>query len=140
MVFSFFEFFCYFIQNFLPHAEYERNSRLKFFFLFFGLPHPVLAKIMPESGFLIFLNFFAILFRIFFPKPSTNGIRDWNFFLCFSAYLIPFWQKIMPKRGFLIFWIFLLFFSDFSFLGRSWTEFGTKFFFPLSQPISSRCG
>ena len=34
----------------------------------------------------------------------------------------------MLERGFLILWIFLLFFSEFSCLGRVWTEFGTKIF------------
>ena len=40
----------------------------------------------------------------------------------------------MPERGFLI---FLLFFSEFSYPGRVWTEFGTKIFFSLSRPILS---
>jgi len=47
----------------------------------------------------------------------------------------------MPERDFLIFWISFLFFSEFSFPGPIWTEFGTKFFFfilGLSQPILDR--
>ena len=32
----------------------------------------------------------------------------------------------MPGRGFIIFWIFLLFFSEFSFPGRVWTEFWSE--------------
>ena len=35
----------------------------------------------------------------------------------------------MPERGFLSLWIFLLFFLEFSCLGRVWTEFRTKNFF-----------
>ena len=41
-------------------------------------------------------------------------------------------------KSFLIFWIFLLFFSEFSCLGRVRTEFETKFFFlffGLSHPV-----
>ena len=35
----------------------------------------------------------------------------------------------MLERGFLIFSILLIFSSEFSYPGRVWTEFGTKFFF-----------
>ena len=110
-----------------------------FFFLFFGLSHLVLAKNIAGKRFYNFLNFFTIFFGIFLPGSSTNGIRDY-FFFSFSDYLIPFWREIMPGRGFIIFKNFLLFFSDFSCLGRVWTEFGTKFFFSLFQTISSRFG
>ena len=34
----------------------------------------------------------------------------------------------MPGRGFIIFWIFLLFFSEFSFPDRLWTVFWSKIF------------
>ena len=44
----------------------------------------------------------------------------------------------MPERAFLIFWIFLLYFSQFSFPGGVWTEFGTKIFLYLSLPLSTR--
>jgi len=78
------------------------------------------------------LIFFTIFFRIFLPESSMNGIWNEIFFLSFSAYLIPFWLKIMPGRGFIIFLIFLLYFSEFSFPDRVWTEFGTKFFFSFT--------
>ena len=57
--------FCYFFQNFLPGVEGEQNSGLKFFLLFLGLSHPVVAKNNAGKGFLNFLNFFAIFFGIF---------------------------------------------------------------------------
>ena len=48
----------------------------------------------------------------------------------------------MPEWCFLIFWIFFaIFFSEFSCLGRVWTEFGTKIFylfFILSHPVSAK--
>ena len=128
--------FYYFFQNFLARVEYERNSGLNFFFLFLGLSHPVLAKNNAGKS---FCNFFASFFGILLPRSRMNGSRE-IFFFSFSVYLIPFWQKIMLERGFLIFWIFLLFFSEFSSSGRVWTEFGTKSFSLLSQPISSRFG
>ena len=109
----------------------------KIFFLFFGLSHPVLVINNAGKWFYSFLNFFTIFFVIFLPGLSMNGIRDQNFFSPFSAYLIPFWLKIMPGKGFIIFWIFLLFFSKFSCPDRVWTEFGTKIYFLLFQPISS---
>jgi len=112
----------------------------KFFFLCFGLSHPVLEKNNAGKRYFNFLNFFTIFFRIFLPGSSMNGIRDFNFFFFVSVYLTPFWLKILPGRGFIIFWIFLLFFSEFSSLDRVWTEFGTKIFFSLFWPISSRFG
>ena len=112
-----------------------------FFFLFFGLSHPVLAKNNAGKRIFNFLNFFAIFFGIFLPGSNMNGMWEEHFFLAFSAYLIPFCVKIMPARGFLIFWIFLLFFSEFSCQGQVWTEFGTKIFFlflRLSHPLLAK--
>ena len=132
--------FFYFFRNFLARVEYERNSGLNFFFLLLDLSYPVLAKNNAGMRFFNFLNFFAIFFEIFLPGSSMNGIGDEIFFLPFSAYLIPFWLKIMPEWGFLGFLIFLLFSSEFSCRRQVWTEFGTKIFFSLSRPISSRFG
>ena len=129
-----------FFPEFFSLVEYERNSGPKFQFHFLGLSHPVLVKNNAGRRFYNFFNFFTIFFRIFFPRSSMNGIRDQNFTFIFSAYLIPFWLKTMPGIGFIIFWIFLLFFSEFSFPGRVWTEFGTKISISFSQPISSCFG
>ena len=133
-------FFLFFFWNFLSRIEYERNSGLKLFFLIFGLSHSVLAKNNAGMRFFNFRNFFAIFFGTFLLGSSMNGIRDKNCFFSFSAYVIPIWLKIMPEWGFLILWIFLLFFSEFSCLGRQWTEFRTKMFSSLSRPISSCFG
>ena len=59
---------------------YERHSGLNFFYMFFGVSHPVLVKNNAEKGFFNFLNFFAIFFGIFLPWSSMNGIRDEIFF------------------------------------------------------------
>ena len=119
-------FFTIFFRNFLSWVEYERNFGVKFCFHFFGLSLPVLAKNNAGKRFYNFLNFFTIFFGIFFPGSSMNGILEWNFVFTFSAYPHRFWIKIMPGRGFKIFWIFLLFFSEFSFPGRVWTEFWSE--------------
>ena len=117
-------FFLLFFWNFLAQVGYEQNSGVKFFSLFLGLSHPVLAKYNAGKRFFNFLIFF-----LFFSKFSCPG-RVWTefgtkfSFFSFSAYFILFWLQIMQERGFLIFSIFLLFFSEFSCLGRVWTEFG----------------
>ena len=129
-----------FFRNFLARVEYERNSGLKFFSNLFGFSHPILVKTNAEKRFYKFFEFFYYFFGIFLPWSSMNGIRDKNFVFSFSAYLIPFWLKILLGRGFIIFGIFLLFYSEFSCLGRVWTKFETKIFFSLFRPITSRYG
>ena len=111
-----------------------------FFSLFLRLSHPVLAKTNAGKRFFNFLNFSAFFFRIFFPRPSMNGSRGKIFFLSFLAYLLPFWLKIIPERDFFNFLIFFFIVLKFSCPGLVWAEFGTKIFFTLSPPISSRFG
>src|SRR6266571_2947242 len=94
--FIIFRIFYNFFRNFLARVEYERNSGLKFCFLFFGLSHSVLAKNIAGARFYSFLNFFTIFFGIFLTRSSMNGIRFKNFVFTFSANLIPFWLKILP--------------------------------------------
>ena len=123
------KFFSYIFRKFLPRVEYERNSKLNFFFLFFGLSDIVLAKNNARRRFFNFFDFFSTFFGNLLFRSSMNGIQDKIFFLYFLVHVIPFWLKIMLERDFLIFWIFLLFFSEFSCPGRVWMEFGTKIFF-----------
>ena len=52
--FTIFWILCYFFLNFLARVEYERNSGVKFYFLFFCLSAPVLAKNSAGRGFIIF--------------------------------------------------------------------------------------
>ena len=68
--------FYYIFRNFLARVEYERNSGLKFFPVFFGLSHLVLAKNNAEKWFYNFLNFFTTFLGIFLLRSSMNGIRD----------------------------------------------------------------
>ena len=111
--------FYYIFRNFLARVEYERNSGLKFFFLFHDLSNPVLAKNNAEKRFFNFLISFSFFLRIFLLGSSMNGIRDLNFFLPFSAYLIPFWLKLMPKRGVFYFLNFFAIFFGIFFPGSS---------------------
>ena len=138
--FYFFEFFCYFFRNFLPRVDYERNSGLKFFSLFLGLSHPILATNNTGKRFFNFLNFFAISFGIFYVGLGKNRISDKNICFSFSAYPISFWLKIFLKKGFLIFGIFFIFFSEFSSSNRVRTDIETEIFFSLSLPVSTRFG
>ena len=64
----------FFIWNFLARVGQEKNSGVKFFALFVGLSHPVLAKNNARNRFFNFLIFFSIFFGIFLPGSSMNGI------------------------------------------------------------------
>ena len=136
--FNFLNFFTIFLGIFLPESSINGIQDEFFFFLFFGLSCPVLAKNIAGMRFFNFLILFFLFFRNCLLGSIMNGIREENFFLAFSAYLIPFWLKIMPERGFLIFWIFLLFFSQFSFPGGVWMEVGIIIFLYLSLHLSTR--
>ena len=83
---NFFEFFCYFIQNFLPRAEYERNSRLNFFSRFLSLSHPVPNKNNARKRFFMFSNFFAIFFSEFSSPSRVWTEFGTKIFFSFSAY------------------------------------------------------
>ena len=131
--FSFLNFF----RNFLARVEYQRNSRLNFFFLFLRLTQPILDR---NNARINFLNFFTIFYLEFSSSGWVGTEFGAKIFLSFSAYLIPFYLKIMPERVFLIFWIFSLFFWEFSSPGLLRTEFRTNFFFffpffGLFQPV-----
>ena len=77
----FFNFFAIFFQNFLARVEYERDSGLKFFFLFLGLSNPVLAKNNAGKRFLNFLIYFLLLFLEFFcPGWVRTEFRTKFFF------------------------------------------------------------
>ena len=132
--------FSLFISEFPCPVEYERNFGVKFRSHLFCLSHSVLAINYGGKRFYNFSNFFPIFFGIFLPGSSMNGILELNFVFNFSGYLVPFGLKIMPGSGFIIFWIFLLFFSEFSFPGRVWTEFWSKILFSFFRVISSRFG
>ena len=112
----FFNFFAIFFRNFLARVKYERNLGVIFFSLFLGQSNLVLAKNNARKR---FFNFWIFLL-FFFSEFSSSG-RVWTefgtefFFLYFSAYIIPFWLTKIPERRF---WIFLLFFSEFSYPSR----------------------
>ena len=111
-----------------------------FFFSFSTNLIPFWLKIMPESGFLIFCFFLAILFGIFLPRVEYERNSGLKFFSRFLFQSLPVLAKNNTGKRFFNFLLFLLFFSEFSSPGRVWTEFGTKIFFALSHPISSRFG
>ena len=116
LIFLIFWIFLQFFWNFLAWVGYELNSGLKFFSLFLGLSHPVLAKNNAGKRFLNFLNLFAIFFKIFFPRPSRNENREKkNFFSLFRPIYSLLAKSNSEKRfsNFLIFYtifigIFLL--------------------------------
>ena len=110
-----FEFFCYFIQNFLPRVEYERNLRLKFFLSFSAYLLPFWPKIMPERGFWIFLIFyseFSSLSRVwtefgtkFFPPfvslshPVLAKNNSKKRFFSFLNFFAIFFRIFLPRSS-----------------------------------------
>ena len=137
---NFWIFFLFFSEFSSPRRVWTKFGN-KFFFLFFGLSHPVLAKNNAGKSFFNFLIFFSIFFGILLSGSSVNGIRDNEFFFLFLGLYHPVLAKNNAGKRFLNFLIFfLLFFLEFSCPGRVWTEFGTKFFFSISRPLSTRFG
>ena len=137
-----FEFFFYFFHNFLVQVEFKRNSGLKFFFSFLANLIPFWLKIQLESSFLFLFIF--VFFFYFFGNILARGEYERNsgqkFFSRFHGQSLSVLAKNNSGKRFFNFLIFLLFFSEFSIPGRVWTKFGTKIFFALSWPISSRFG
>ena len=68
--------FLQFFRNFPSWVEYERYSGVKFYFLFFSVSPPVLAKNNGGKRFYNFFNFFTIFFGIFLPGSSINSILE----------------------------------------------------------------
>ena len=132
--------FLLYFSEFSCWVEYKRNSGLKFFSRFLGLPHPVMAKNNVGKRFFNFLNFFAIFLGIFLPGRVQTEFGTKIFFSLSRPTSSSLLQKIMPGRGFIIFWIFLLFFWNFLAHVEYERNSGRKFFFSLFRPFSSRFG
>jgi len=112
--FIFFWIYLLFFRNFLARVEYERNSGLKFFFLFFGLYLSVLAKNIAGKWFYNFLNFFTIFFRNFFVRVEYE--RNSGLKFCFHFYVRyhPFLARnIAWKRFYNFLNLFTIFFGIF---------------------------
>ena len=73
--------FLLFFRNFLARVENERNSGLKFFPLFLGLSHPVLAK---DNVGNCFFNFFLYFFWNFLTRVKYERNSSLKFFFYLS--------------------------------------------------------
>ena len=133
-------FFAIFFRNFLLPVEYERNSGPKFFSLLFGLSHPILANNNAGKRFFNFLNLFWYFFLNFLAMVGYDRNSGLKFFSLFLGLSHPVLASNNAGKRFFIFWICLQIFSEFSFPAWVGTEFGTKIFFSLSHPFSSRFG
>ena len=122
MVFLFFQFFCYFFRNFLAWVEYERNSGVKYFSLFPGLSHPVLARNNVGKRFFNFFNLFTIFSGIFLPESSMIGIRKQNFIFLFLGLSHPILAKNNVKKLFLDFFNFFTIFFGIFLAGSSMND------------------
>ena len=107
--------FLLFFSEFSSRVEYERNSGLKFFFLFLGLSNLVLAKNNAWKRFFNFLNFFAFFFfQNFLPLVEYErnlGLKFFSPFLNLSHPVLAI--NNAGKRFFSFFYIFFFFFEIF---------------------------
>ena len=139
LIFSIFLLFFFWI--FFPGSSMN-GIRDKFFFsLFLGLSLLDLTQTVLDrnnTG----INFFNLLnfFWNFLARVEHKQNSELKFFSLFLGLSHPVWLKILTERVFSIFWMFYLFFSEFSCLGRVLTEFRTKIFLSLFRHISSRFG
>ena len=78
--------FLLFFLNFLVWVEYERNSGVKFFSLFLGLSHPVLAKNKVGKRFSIFSIFLLFFwnFLVWVKYERNSGVKLFSLFLGLS--------------------------------------------------------
>ena len=114
-----FEFFCYFFRNFLAWFEYERNSGINFFFLFFSLSHPVLAKNNARKMVFNFLNFFFYFFRNFLALVEYEQNSGLKFFYLRFTLSHPVLDKNNAGKAF---FNFLNFFTIFLGIFLPWSS------------------
>ena len=140
--FSFLNFFpiLFYFFNFLAWVGQEQNSGIKFFSAFLGQSHPVLPKNNAAKRFFNFLNIFAFSFWNFLARVECEWNSALKFFCPLSQPISSrFVQKLRQNDVFQFFEFFSYFFLKRS-PAQVGTEFGTKFLFSLSRPLSTRFG
>ena len=120
--------------NFLARVGRERNSERKFYLSFSSYLSPVWIEILPEWCFLTFRYFFWN----FLAQVRKEQNSEQNFFSLFPGLSQPGLDR--NNAGMMYFNFLFFFFLEFFSPSRVGTEFGTKFFFALSRPISVRFG
>ena len=152
VVFSFFNFFCYFLEfSITSWVGTHRNDFFLFFPLFLGLPQLILAWKEATLVFLNFFEFFCYFFWIFYYGSGRNSLERFSFFLSYSAFpnlfslFLGLPQHILPrKEAIILFSIFLNFFTiflEFSITSRVGTPRNDFFFFfSLSRPFPTYFG
>ena len=141
------------------NAEKGFFNLLNFFAIFFGIFFlgssvngirdwnfflSFLAYIIPFNagkGFFNFLNFLAFFFRYFLTRVEYERNLGINFFFLFLGLPQPVLDGNNDRINFFSFFnFFTIFYLEFFSSGWVGTEFGSKIFFSLSRPISSRYG
>ena len=116
--------FYLFFRNFLPQAEYERNSGLKFFSLLLGLSNPVLAKNNTGKRVFHFLNFFCNFLQNFLARIEYEWNSGLKFFSLFLGISNPVLAKNNAGMRFFnllnFFYIFVGIFMPGSSMNRIW--------------------
>ena len=112
-IFSFFNFSAIFLGIFF-NGRMNGIPEKKFFSLFFGLSHPVLAKNNAGKRFFNFLNFFAFFFWNFIARVECERNSGLKFFSHFLGQSYPALAKNNVGKRFLNFFnIFDIFFEIF---------------------------
>ena len=124
-----------FFRNFLSGVKHERNSGLKFFFLFFGLSHPVLAKNNVGKRFLNFLIFFYFSWN-FLARIEYEWNSGLKFFSLYLGLSHPVSAKNIAGKRFFNFFNFIAIFFAIFFPGPSMNGIRDKNFFSLFLGLS----
>ena len=111
-----------------------------FFFLFLGLSKPGLDRNIAGMMFYNFLNFFAFFFLNFLAWVGQEQNSRRKFFSLFLDLSQPGFDRNYSIIKFFNLLNFLAIFLEFSSPGWVGTEFGSKFFFSPSRPISTWFG
>ena len=108
--FIIFRIFLLFFSEFSCPVEYERNSRVKFCFHFFGRSHPVLARTNAGTRFYDFFEFFCYFFQNFLARVKYERNSGAKFCFHFFGLSHPFLAKNNAGKRF---YNFLNFFTIF---------------------------
>ena len=138
--FIFWFFFAIFFSQFSSPGRVWTEFGTKIFFSLFQPISPILANNNAGKRFFLIFWIFLIFFLNFLAVVEYDQNLGLKFFSLFLVLSHPVLANNNAGKQFFIFSICLQFFSEFSFPAWVGTEFGTKFFFSLSWPLSTLFG
>ena len=131
----------FFLEFSCPGRVWTEVVTKIFFLPFAAYIIPFWLKIMLEGGFFNFLYFLSFFFWNFHARVENEWNSGINFFFLFLGLS----QHVLDRNNaginfFNLLNFFTIFYFEFSCSVWVGTEFGSKIFFSLSRPISSRFG